>query len=193
MDPFGRLEYSFGTGHGEPTTWLSEPNLIIGDGSTPNAVWLDFDGDGLIDDAMWDSDGDGIADHSVLDLITPDGEVFNDENPPRLFADPIGAGTWNQELPAAGSREDSGDAGQQSESGSSTQSGPPHTRSVSMDNPVAADTLAPECVAPETPAPETLAPETHAAVDEVPLTRGREFGLDETPQSETLHDGTSAI
>nr|WP_231914444.1 hypothetical protein [Rhodococcus sp. LB1] len=54
---------------------------------------MDFDGDGLLDDAMWDSDGDGVADRSVLD--------YDADDEARYFTDPSGNGTWNVEMTMA--------------------------------------------------------------------------------------------
>lgn len=47
---------------------------------------MDFDGDGLFDDALLDLDGDGLADRVGLDLD-------NDGSPEMMFADD-GSGTW---------------------------------------------------------------------------------------------------
>ena len=51
------------------------PNVMIG---------LDFDGDGLRDDALADLDLDGIADHAILDVTEGGGRWFTDD----------GTGTW---------------------------------------------------------------------------------------------------
>ncbi|MFC9786732.1 hypothetical protein [Rhodococcus sp. NPDC127528] len=85
------LEYAFGTGDGDPHTWVSEADLDLGDPGAPDAVVLDFDGDGLLDDALWDSDGDGCVDRSVLDVGTQAA---------RYFTDPSGLGTWDREVSA---------------------------------------------------------------------------------------------
>lgn len=82
------IDYFFGTGDGELSTWHSPADLDLDGDGTADAVALDFDGDGLIDDAMWDSDGDGVADRVVLDL-DDDGRceaVFTDG----------GLGLWEQ-------------------------------------------------------------------------------------------------
>lgn len=84
------LEYSFGNGVDAPTTWTSLADLSVGAMGSIDAVRLDFDGDGLLDDAMWDSGGDGVADHSVLDV--------DDADDARFFTDPSGEGTWNREV-----------------------------------------------------------------------------------------------
>jgi len=47
---------------------------------------MDFDGDGLFDDALLDLDDDGLADHVGLDLD-------DDGSPESVFADD-GSGTW---------------------------------------------------------------------------------------------------
>ncbi|WP_454164206.1 hypothetical protein [Gordonia iterans] len=96
------LEYSFGTGDGELSTWHSPAGLDLDGDGTLDAVALDFDGDGRTDDAMWDSDGDGVADRAVLDLD-------DDGVPETAFADG-GAGVW--EIRLVGSpRDDAGPAG----------------------------------------------------------------------------------
>ncbi|WP_132992606.1 hypothetical protein [Gordonia zhaorongruii] len=66
MDPV--IEYGFGTGDDELSTWRSPADLDLDGDGVLDAVALDFDGDDRTDDAMWDSDGDGAADRSVLDL-----------------------------------------------------------------------------------------------------------------------------
>ena len=86
------VEYSFGTGTGEPVVWSSEADFELGDGGPADAVRLDFDGDGLRDDAMWDADRDGVAELAALDL-DDDGTVE------RFYADPDGRGVWQREVP----------------------------------------------------------------------------------------------
>ncbi|WP_305093184.1 hypothetical protein [Prescottella sp. R16] len=88
----GALEYWFGTGDGEITTWSSVADVDVTDDGVFDAVRLDFDGDGLLDDVMWDSDGDGRADRVVLDL---------DGAGERWFADPDGRGVWAREVDQA--------------------------------------------------------------------------------------------
>lgn len=78
------IAYSFGTGD-DLSTWHTAASLDLGSGE-PDAVVLDFDGDGLYDDAMWDSDGDLIADTAVLD-VGPDAHHYTD---------PSGLGLWDQ-------------------------------------------------------------------------------------------------
>nr|WP_246097819.1 hypothetical protein [Rhodococcus spelaei] len=93
------MEYTFGTGDGDPSVWLSEADLDLGDPGAPDAVVLDFDGDGLLDDALWDSDGDGRADRSVLDAGEPSA---------RYFTDPTGLGTWEAECAPPGVADERG-------------------------------------------------------------------------------------
>lgn len=85
MEP--TIEYVFGAGDGRTSTWTSSADLTLG-GGAPDAVRLDFDGDGLSDDALWDRDHDGRADCSALDL-DDDGAVdawFTDD----------GSGVWGK-------------------------------------------------------------------------------------------------
>lgn len=85
MEP--TIEYVFGAGDGRTSTWTSSADLTLG-GGAPDAVRLDFDGDGLFDDALWDRDHDGRADCSALDL-DDDGTVdtwFTDD----------GSGVWGK-------------------------------------------------------------------------------------------------
>ncbi|NLG56310.1 MAG: hypothetical protein GX542_11815 [Rhodococcus sp.] len=168
MDPFERLEYSFGTGHGDPTTWLSAPDLIIGDGDIPNAVRLDFDGDGLLDDAMWDSDGDGVVDQAVLDV--------DSGLEARYFADPTGAGTWNQEI---------------------IYTGIDYEPPVVPDTQVTAESSVAESTRRTEYHPSELRPvsmdtEDHTATTDLhtALLRGRECGLDDLEDRPEL-DGTA--
>lgn len=84
------IAYSFGTG-GDVSTWHTAASLDLGSGAL-DAVALDFDGDGLYDDAMWDSDGDLIADTAVLD-VGPGAHHYTD---------PSGLGLWNQAADSAG-------------------------------------------------------------------------------------------
>ncbi|WP_051721183.1 MULTISPECIES: hypothetical protein [Actinomycetes] len=85
MEP--TIEYVFGAGDGRTSTWTSSADLTLG-GRAPDAVRLDFDGDGLSDDALWDRDHDGRADCSALDL-DDDGAIdawFTDD----------GSGVWGK-------------------------------------------------------------------------------------------------
>ena len=85
------IDYCFGTGLGLPTTWDSAADWDLGSPGELDAVRLDFDGDGLRDDAMWDSDGDGSADTVALDLD-------DDAQPDHFFTDPSRTGVWNHEI-----------------------------------------------------------------------------------------------
>ncbi|WOC12259.1 hypothetical protein [Gordonia sp. MP11Mi] len=84
----GVIEYGFGTGDDEMSSWRSPADLDFDGDGAMDAVALDFDGDGLVDDAMWDVDGDGVADRSVLDLD-------DDGIPETQFADG-GSGLWER-------------------------------------------------------------------------------------------------
>ncbi|PYE18716.1 hypothetical protein DFR67_104298 [Williamsia limnetica] len=87
MEP--TIEYVFGPGDGTTQSWASPAALTLGSGG-PDAVRIDFDGDGRFDDAMWDRDRDGRADCSVLDLD-------DDGRPDAWFTDD-GSGVWGQGL-----------------------------------------------------------------------------------------------
>ncbi|EME15525.1 hypothetical protein [Rhodococcus triatomae] len=87
------VEYVFGTGDGDPSLWLSPADLDLGAPGGPDAVTLDFDGDGWRDDALWDGDGDGRAEMSVLDVDSAEAS---------WFTDPEGLGTWAVEVSAPG-------------------------------------------------------------------------------------------
>ncbi|QRY62303.1 hypothetical protein JVX90_18285 [Gordonia sp. PDNC005] len=91
MDPV--IEYGFGTGDGDLSSWRSPADLDLSGDGLFDAVALDFDGDGRVDDAMWDSDGDGVADRSALDL---------DDNghPDSVFTDG-GKGLWERPADSA--------------------------------------------------------------------------------------------
>ena len=80
------ISYHFGTGRGPVHRHRSAADLALA-GPAPDAVALDFDGDGRVDDALWDSDGDGAADRALLDLD-------DDGRPEAAFVDPTGRGTW---------------------------------------------------------------------------------------------------
>ena len=90
------MDYFFGDGVGEPTQWQGEPDLTLGAGDA-DALWLDFDGDGLADDALWDSTGDGLADRVVTDVGGTAQEVYADE---------AGRGVWNAYAGGAGALAD---------------------------------------------------------------------------------------
>ena len=95
--PSSPLSYRFGTGRGPVHRHASPADLDLPGGALagrPDAVRLDFDGDGRVDDALWDADGDGTADRAVLDLD-------DDGRPERAFADPSGRGVWDAPLGAA--------------------------------------------------------------------------------------------
>ncbi|MFI9405569.1 hypothetical protein [Nocardia sp. NPDC052316] len=85
------IEYVFGTGDGPVHVWSSEADLDLARSGTADAVRLDFDGDGLADDAMWDTAGSGIADVAALDL-DDDGVLDH------FYTDPTGLGTWNHHI-----------------------------------------------------------------------------------------------
>ncbi|WP_147140241.1 hypothetical protein [Nocardia ninae] len=85
------IEYVFGTGDGPVHVWSSEADLELARSGTADAVQLDFDGDGLADDAMWDTAGSGIADVAALDL-DDDGVLDH------FYTDPTGLGTWNHHI-----------------------------------------------------------------------------------------------
>ncbi|ADG80789.1 Pullulanase OS=Tsukamurella paurometabola (strain ATCC 8368 / DSM / CCUG 35730 / CIP 100753/ JCM 10117 / KCTC 9821 / NBRC 16120 / NCIMB 702349 / NCTC 13040)OX=521096 GN=Tpau_4221 PE=4 SV=1 [Tsukamurella paurometabola] len=88
MGDDGAIEYWFGLGDGQVSTWRS-PAL---DG----AVLLDFDGDARADDTLLDLDADGRADIAALDL-DDDGTAesrFRDD----------GSGLWAQREASAPSR-----------------------------------------------------------------------------------------
>ncbi|WP_157110195.1 hypothetical protein [Nocardia anaemiae] len=85
------IEYVFGTGDGTVHVWTSQTDVDISGSGLGDAVALDFDGDGLVDDVLWDSHGTGIADVAGLDL-DDDGVVDH------FFTDPTGNGTWNHQI-----------------------------------------------------------------------------------------------
>ncbi|MEU1958501.1 hypothetical protein [Nocardia sp. NPDC019304] len=85
------IEYVFGTGDGPVHVWTSEADLTLGDAGTADAVRLDFDGDGIADDALWDAAGCGRAGIAALDL-DDDGVLDH------FFTDPTGLGTWNHQI-----------------------------------------------------------------------------------------------
>ena len=86
------MDYFFGDGVGEPTQWQDEPDLTLGTGGA-DALRLDFDGDGYLDDALWDSDLDGVADRVVTDVGAGAQAVYADE---------AGRGVWNVAAGGAG-------------------------------------------------------------------------------------------
>lgn len=85
------IEYVFGTGDGVVHIWSSEADVELARTGTADAVRLDFDGDGLADDVMWDSTGSGVADIAALDL-DDDGVVDH------FYTDPTGLGTWDHRI-----------------------------------------------------------------------------------------------
>ncbi|MFG1790731.1 hypothetical protein [Nocardia sp. NPDC049149] len=85
------IEYVFGTGDGTVHVWTSEADLNLTGSGAPDAVRLDFDGDGLVDDALWDTSGVGLADVAALDL--DDDNVLD-----HFYTDPSGNGTWNHHI-----------------------------------------------------------------------------------------------
>lgn len=88
MDP--AIEYFFGTGDGPTTRWSGTADLALGNPRSDafDAIRLDFDGDGLRDDAMWDTDADGVADVAALDT--------DDDGDPDAFYRDSGAGLWDR-------------------------------------------------------------------------------------------------
>ncbi|WP_051187447.1 hypothetical protein [Nocardia tenerifensis] len=90
------IEYVFGTGDGRVHVWTSEADLELAGPGAADAVRLDFDGDGLADDAMWDTTGSGIADVAALDL-DDDGVLDH------FYTDPTGSGTWDHHVTGAAS------------------------------------------------------------------------------------------
>ncbi|MEV6274811.1 hypothetical protein [Nocardia sp. NPDC051832] len=82
------IEYVFGTGDGEVHVWSSPADLELARTGTVDAVQLDFDGDGLLDDALWDTRGTGVADVAALDL-NDDGVLDH------FYTDPSALGTWD--------------------------------------------------------------------------------------------------
>ncbi|MGV0849182.1 pullulanase [Mycolicibacterium phlei] len=74
------MDYCLSDGDGSASIWSAPPDVDIGGF---DAVGLDFDGDGLVDDAMADLDADDVADHLVRDHAT-DPAYFTDD----------GTGTW---------------------------------------------------------------------------------------------------
>lgn len=85
------IEYVFGTGDGPVHVWSSQADVELAGPGTADAVRLDFDGDGLTDDAMWDTAGSGVADVAALDL-DDDGVLDH------FYTDPTGLGTWNHHI-----------------------------------------------------------------------------------------------
>ncbi|MFD0360380.1 hypothetical protein ACFQZZ_02840 [Nocardia sp. GCM10030253] len=82
------IEYVFGTGDGTVHVWSTPADLELAGPGVADALQLDFDGDGLADDALWDSHGTGIADVAALDL-DDDGVLDH------FYTDPSGLGTWD--------------------------------------------------------------------------------------------------
>jgi hypothetical protein len=88
------ISYVFGTGQDPVHHHVSPADVALGPAGLRDAVALDFDGDGRVDDALWDADGDGAADRSVLDLD-------DDGRPDHAYADPSGRGLWDTRVPFA--------------------------------------------------------------------------------------------
>ncbi|CAM3936433.1 hypothetical protein TSST111916_14425 [Tsukamurella strandjordii] len=88
MGDDGSIEYWFGVGDGQVSTWRSP--------AVDGAVLLDFDGDGRLDDAVLDLDADGRADAAALDLD-------DDGTGESRFRDD-GSGLWAQRETPAPSR-----------------------------------------------------------------------------------------
>lgn len=93
----GTISYHFGTGRGPVHHHASPADATAPGGrpdAGPDAVRLDFDGDGRVDDLLWDADGDRRADHAVLDLD-------DDGRAERAFTDPSGRGVWDAAVAGA--------------------------------------------------------------------------------------------
>ncbi|MEV6430756.1 hypothetical protein [Nocardia sp. NPDC051463] len=90
------IEYVFGTGDGTVHVWSSQADLELSGPDVADALQLDFDGDGLTDDALWDSHDAGAADVAALDL-DEDGVLDH------FYTDPSGLGTWNHLVTGAAS------------------------------------------------------------------------------------------
>lgn len=88
------IEYVFGTGDGIVHHWSGRAELALAETGVADALWLDFDGDTGIDDALWDSDRDGAADIAALDL-DDDGVLDH------FFTDPARDGTWSHQVTGA--------------------------------------------------------------------------------------------
>jgi hypothetical protein len=88
------IEYVFGTGDGTVHAWSSQANLELTISGIPDAVQLDFDGDGLADDVMWEPHGTGVADVVGLDL-DDDGVLDH------FYTDPSGFGIWDHLITGA--------------------------------------------------------------------------------------------
>ncbi len=108
MDP--AIEYLFGTGDGQTSSWVSAPDADLDGDGHADAVRLDFDGDGRRDDAMWDTDGDGTADVVAIDR--------DDDGRPDEFYRDSGAGVWGERVtdphtPSADDRRSGGGAAEE--------------------------------------------------------------------------------
>ncbi|MYR07659.1 hypothetical protein GTV32_15690 [Gordonia sp. SID5947] len=101
MDP--TIDYLFGTGDGHTTSWTSVADADLDGDGTADAVWLDFDGDGRRDDAMWDTDGDGTADVVALDRD-------DDGRPDEHYRD-SGVGVWGERTTDPSRGEESSESG----------------------------------------------------------------------------------
>lgn len=84
------IEYGFGIGDGHRTVWSSPADLDLSGDGIFDAVALDFTGDGLIVDAMWDSDGDGVADTVRLNVVG--------DGPEQWYTDEAADGTWSTRI-----------------------------------------------------------------------------------------------
>ncbi|MEO9329581.1 hypothetical protein [Gordonia aurantiaca] len=130
MDPV--IEYLFGPGDGSTTRWSDPADATLGaDSPGPDAVRLDFDGDGRHDDAMWDTDADGVADTAALDL--------DDDDLPDAFYRDSGAGLWDRPVDPGelrGGRVDAPPAAPDAPSGAEQpdpSAGDPATRVLRLD------------------------------------------------------------
>lgn len=81
------MDYCLGDGDGSASMWsAAELTVDTDEDGVFDAIGLDFDGDGRIDDAFTDLDGDGTADHLMLD--------FDDDDRAEASFTDDGSGTW---------------------------------------------------------------------------------------------------